>query len=56
MKENIKPTLRSKIEVLTIEDEEEDKDLLPYEKPDSDPEDSEDDVTLIDRSKPNPPV
>lgn len=37
-------------------EEEEDDDLFPYEKPDSDAEDSEDDPTLINRSKPTAPV
>lgn len=35
---------------------EEDPDLRPYARPDSDPEDSEDDPTLINRNKPSPPV
>ncbi|KAM5355700.1 hypothetical protein ACJ41O_002346 [Fusarium nematophilum] len=34
---------------------EDDQDLVPYAK-DSDPEDSDDDPTLIQRNKPNPPV
>lgn len=35
---------------------ESDDGLMSYEKPDSDPEDSEEDPTLITRSKPNAPV
>ncbi|KAL2183826.1 hypothetical protein L209DRAFT_713708 [Thermothelomyces heterothallicus CBS 203.75] len=35
---------------------EEDDDLVPYAKPDSDPEDSEDDATLVRRDKPKAPV
>ncbi|KAI5305283.1 hypothetical protein KEM56_004820 [Ascosphaera pollenicola] len=35
---------------------EEDKEFLPYEKPDSDPEDSDDDVTVVDRPKVRPPI
>ncbi|EPS44665.1 hypothetical protein H072_1336 [Dactylellina haptotyla CBS 200.50] len=31
-------------------------DLVPYPKPDSDPEDSDDDATLVNRGKPTPPV
>ncbi|RYP79893.1 hypothetical protein DL769_002726 [Monosporascus sp. CRB-8-3] len=38
------------------DDEEEDPDLVPYAKPDSDPEDSDDDPTLINRDKPKAPV
>ncbi|KAI1264282.1 telomere length regulation protein-domain-containing protein [Xylariaceae sp. FL1019] len=37
-------------------DEKEDVDLVPYAKPDSDAEDSDDDPTLINRDKPKPPV
>ncbi|RYP41667.1 hypothetical protein DL767_000872 [Monosporascus sp. MG133] len=37
-------------------DEEEDPDLVPYAKPDSDAEDSDDDPTLINRDKPKAPV
>ncbi|KAK5055950.1 hypothetical protein LTR84_012500 [Exophiala bonariae] len=37
-------------------DEEEDPDLRPYVRPDSDPEDSDDDPTLINRKKPSAPV
>ncbi|OJD10849.1 hypothetical protein AJ78_08250 [Emergomyces pasteurianus Ep9510] len=44
--------------VLSIEEisEDSDEDFLPYEKPDTDPSDSEDDPTLVNRSKPNAPV
>ncbi|RKL33668.1 hypothetical protein BFJ72_g9892 [Fusarium proliferatum] len=38
-----------------IESSEEDDDLAPYSK-DSDPEDSNDDATLVQRNKPKPPV
>ncbi|KAG5815420.1 hypothetical protein H9Q74_002360 [Fusarium xylarioides] len=38
-----------------IDSSEEDDDLAPYSK-DSDPEDSDDDATLVQRSKPKPPV
>ncbi|CVK94871.1 related to TEL2 Protein involved in controlling telomere length and position effect [Fusarium proliferatum] len=38
-----------------IESSEEDDDLAPYSK-DSDPEDSDDDATLVQRNKPKPPV
>ncbi|KAF2270643.1 hypothetical protein CC78DRAFT_611526 [Lojkania enalia] len=34
----------------------EDEDLMPYQKPDSDPEDDADDPTMIDRNKPTAPV
>ncbi|CAG8892212.1 unnamed protein product [Penicillium egyptiacum] len=38
------------------EDEDEDDDLIPYEKPDDDAYDSDDDPTLIQRNKPTAPV
>ncbi|KAI1758681.1 telomere length regulation protein-domain-containing protein [Hypoxylon sp. FL1150] len=38
------------------DDEDEDPDLMPYAKPDSDAEDSDDDPTLINRNKPKAPV
>ena len=51
---------RSKIIAIEeIEDEDEiseDEDLVPYQKPDEDPSDSDDDPTLINRDKPSPPV
>jgi telomere length regulation protein len=39
-----------------IEIFDDDEDLVPYTKPDTDDEDSEEDPTLVDRDKPNPPV
>lgn len=42
------------IEVLS--DSEEDDDLMAYEKPDSDHEDSDDDPTIVNRNKPTAPV
>ena len=44
------------IEEVEDEEEEEDPDLVPYAKPDSDAEDSDDDPTLISRNKPKAPV
>ncbi|EMC95450.1 hypothetical protein BAUCODRAFT_40554, partial [Baudoinia panamericana UAMH 10762] len=38
------------------EDEQNNDGLKPYAKPDSDPEDSDDDATLVNRNKPRPPV
>jgi len=38
------------------DESEEDDDLIPYEKPDEDPSDSDDDPTLVQRNKPTPPV
>ncbi|KAE8352543.1 telomere length regulation protein-domain-containing protein [Aspergillus coremiiformis] len=38
------------------EGDEDDEDLIPYEKPDEDPYDSEEDPTLIKRNKPAAPV
>jgi telomere length regulation protein len=43
------------IEVLT-DSEDADEDLMVYEKPDSDPEDSDDDPTVLTRNKPTAPV
>jgi telomere length regulation protein len=43
------------IEVLS-DSEDEDEDLVAYEKPDSDPEDNDDDPTVISRNKPTAPV
>ncbi|KAJ4345220.1 telomere binding protein [Didymosphaeria variabile] len=44
------------VEILSDEDEDEDDDLVPYSKPDSDPEDETDDPTEINRNKPTAPV
>lgn len=42
--------------IIEIEDGSEDDDLVPYAKPDSDPEDDYDDPTMIQRNKPMAPV
>lgn len=39
-----------------MDDSEEDDDLVPYAKPDSDPEDEDEDPTMINRDKPKAPV
>jgi telomere length regulation protein len=39
-----------------LDDSEEDDDLVPYAKPDSDPEDEDEDPTMINRDKPKAPV
>ena len=44
------------IAVEELSDSEDDEGLTPYQKPDEDPEDSDDDPTLINRAKPVPPV
>lgn len=44
------------IEVFSDSEEDEDADLVPYSKPDSDPEDDTDDPTEINRNKPTAPV
>lgn len=44
------------LSIVELDDEKEEDDLLPYAKPDSDPEDSEEDPTLIRRNKPRAPV
>ncbi|KAI2781829.1 telomere length regulation protein-domain-containing protein [Daldinia loculata] len=52
-----KPPLQSGFIIEEIQDDEdEDPDLVPYVKPDSDAEDSDDDPTLINRDKPKAPV
>ncbi|KAI0176038.1 telomere length regulation protein-domain-containing protein [Hypoxylon sp. FL1284] len=53
-----KPPAQSGFIIEEIEDDEEgeDPDLVPYAKPDSDAEDSDDDPTLINRDKPKAPV
>lgn len=53
-----KPPNQSEFVIEEIEDDEEgeDPDLVPYAKPDSDAEDSDDDPTLINRNKPKAPV
>ena len=43
------------IEEVKDDDDEED-DLVPYPKPDSDPEDDTEDATMVDRNKPKAPV
>ncbi|OAL67821.1 protein kinase subdomain-containing protein [Trichophyton rubrum] len=50
-----KPTA-SKILPLEDPDESNDDGLIPYQKPDADTSDSDEDPTLIQRSKPTPPV
>ncbi|EGE09532.1 hypothetical protein TEQG_08466 [Trichophyton equinum CBS 127.97] len=50
-----KPTA-SKILPLEDSDESNDDGLIPYQKPDADASDSDEDPTLIQRSKPTPPV
>ena len=44
------------IEEIDEDEKQEDPDLVPYAKPDSDVEDSDDDPTLINRNKPKAPV
>jgi len=50
LKSSAKP---AKPSIIQIVDED---DLVPYAKPDSDPEDSEEDATLVNRKKPKTPV
>lgn len=42
--------------VEVVDEDDEDDDLVPYAKPDSDPEDEDEDPTLINRDKPKAPV
>lgn len=56
-----KPSRQGTSKIVAIEeikdsDEEEDDDLIPYEKPDDDTYDSDEDPTLIQRNKPTAPV
>jgi telomere length regulation protein len=44
------------IEELSEEDMDDGEDMVPYDKPDTDASDSEDDPTLVQRSKPTKPV
>jgi telomere length regulation protein len=44
------------IQELSDNNESEEDELVPYAKPDSDPEDSDDDPTLVQRNKPTAPV
>jgi len=44
------------VSIVELDEEEEEDDLVPFAKPDSDPEDSEEDPTLIRRDKPRAPV
>ncbi|KAE8149761.1 telomere length regulation protein-domain-containing protein [Aspergillus avenaceus] len=63
-KSSVKQTPQRTTKIVAIEEIEnsdsgetdEDDDLIPYEKPDEDPYDSEDDPTLVQRSKPTAPV
>ncbi|KAI9698436.1 MAG: telomere binding protein [Candelina mexicana] len=54
------PSTSKIISIEEIEDDEEDDvssdDLIPYEKPDSDPEDEDEDPTLVQRNKPTAPL
>jgi len=49
-----KPTKSKIVEVMSESDD--DDDLIPFAKPDSDPEDSDEDATLVQRNKPKAPV
>ena len=52
-----KPQSSKIISIEEVDDEEdEEDDLIPYNKPEDDPSDSDDDPTLINRSKPSAPV
>ncbi|KAF5023903.1 hypothetical protein F66182_4025 [Fusarium sp. NRRL 66182] len=47
--------VKPKAVIEEVDSDEEDEDFAPYSK-DSDPEDSDDDATLVQRNKPKPPV
>lgn len=51
------PTAASSgLRIVELDDVSEDEDLVPYAKPDSDPEDDNDDPTMVQRNKPTAPV
>ena len=50
------PAINSRPVIQVIDSDESDDGIPSYPKPDSDPEDSDDDPTLINRDKPIPPV
>jgi telomere length regulation protein len=50
------PTRPTGFIIEEVDDDSEDDDIVPLTKPDSDPEDSDEDPTLITRNKPKPPV
>jgi telomere length regulation protein len=51
----ISTAIPSGLRIVELDSDEED-DLIPYAKPDSDPEDEDEDPTLIQRNKPRAPV
>ncbi|KAK2749235.1 telomere binding protein [Myotisia sp. PD_48] len=56
LKANRQPHVSKIVSIEEISDESDVDDLIPYEKPDSDAEDSEEDATLVQRGKPTAPV
>ncbi|KAM0564466.1 hypothetical protein ACHAPJ_000680 [Fusarium lateritium] len=54
-KKSVATEVKPKAIIEEVDSSEEDEDLAPYSK-DSDPEDSDDDATLVERNKPKPPV
>lgn len=54
--ESSAPELGSGLHIIEIETDSDGDDLVPYAKPDSDPEDNDEDPTLVNRNKPKPPV
>jgi telomere length regulation protein len=60
LKPQPRPTIQEEPPITRImevlDDSEEDDDLVPYGKPDSDPEDEDEDPTMINRDKPKAPV
>ena len=56
-RQSVKPQTSKIVAIEEVEDEDdEEEDLVPYEKPEDDPSDSDEDPTLINRSKPSAPV
>jgi telomere length regulation protein len=51
-----KSEVSTSLRIIELASDDEDNDLVPYAKPDSDQEDDEEDPTLINRDKPRPPV
>lgn len=53
--EIVEPGVPSGLRIVELNDDDDD-DIIPYAKPDSDPEDDDEDPTLVERNKPKPPV
>ena len=50
------PDIPQSLRIVELSDDSEEDDLIPYAKPDSDPEDEDEDPTLVERNRPTAPV